>query len=387
MRLLQKVTYAYLLSSILIGKMLCRILIILAPLLRKKPTKDFLFLPYNHKDNIGCQVRVQAYLPLLLAGGYSFDVHYISDTKHFDWVFHQAKQTLIREYLFYNKIFWSRILWCYRSSRYKTVFFQRGLFPEFYDQTGTPLEKLLRAYNKNIIVDYFDADYVRNVKLILSIVKECDTVAVVNDFLKEFFLKHHKHVVINDLSIDTHLYKIKRDFSIHSPARLFWTGNPDNLQHIRDLLPILREVNEKHPIKLILITRAIDDIQDSFVEHHLWSSDSFNDIIINCDIALYPAPTQDDISMGKVAYKCLEYACCKLPIIASPYGLTSRFTKDDVLIAKTKEEWRQNIEELIKNQPLREILAQNAYQKVIQYHDTEATYKNFLNILTEGRKG
>jgi spore maturation protein CgeB len=69
-------------------------------------------------------------------------------------------------------------------------------------------------------------------------------------------------------------------------------------------------------------------------------------------------------------------------MIASPYGLSSRFTESDVLIARTEEEWYNAFIELIENKERRVQLAENAYQKILNYHDTKATYRNFVKILT-----
>jgi glycosyltransferase involved in cell wall biosynthesis len=382
MQLLQKITYVYLLCSLFVGRIVCNLLVFIAPIFRKKPIKDFLFLPYTHKDNSGTRARVQDYLPFFEKDGYTYDVHYICDAQYYTWVYYAPKKNKIREYLFYSHIFWSRLIWCFHSRNYRTVFYQRSLFPDFYDQRGTPLEKLMRAYNSDIIVDYFDADYVDNPQLIHAVIRECDTLTLVNDFLLNYFKNYHANLYLNDLSIDTERYIQKTNFDITQPVRIFWTGNIDNLLHVYQLLPILRRLHTKYPIRLVIVGRSKGEILDDFVEHHLWSEETFNDLITSSDIAVYPAFIVNDITLGKVAYKCLEYATCKVPMIASPYGLSSRFTESDVLIARTEEEWYNAFIELIENKERRVQLAENAYQKILNYHDTKATYRNFVKILT-----
>jgi spore maturation protein CgeB len=70
-------------------------------------------------------------------------------------------------------------------------------------------------------------------------------------------------------------------------------------------------------------------------------------------------------------------------MVASPYGLSSRFeNENDVLVALTQEDWIRSIIRLIEDQALRERLADNAFQKLMKYHDTKATYKNFVSILS-----
>ena len=100
------------------------------------------------------------------------------------------------------------------------------------------------------------------------------------------------------------------------------------------------------------------------------------------DIALYPAIENDEFNMGKVAYKSIEYGASALPIIASPYGLSTHFENEqDVLLAINPDEWEKQILRLIVDEDLRKKLGTNARIKTETFNSVNATYKNLISIL------
>lgn len=379
----ERLAYLWLLLSLTTGWWIVNILILLVPLLRKrKPSRDFLFFPYAHKDNSGTMTRVQEYLPFLEKDGFTYDVHYPSSQQQYDALYHTKHKSRAKEYWYYHNLFWKRLGGILKASNYKAVFFQRALFPEYYNQRRAILEQLLRAYSKNITVDFFDADYARNEPFYLNVIKYCDKVSVVNQFLCDYFSKHHPKVLFNDLSIDVSRYAVKHDFSIHQPVRFFWTGGIGNASHLKLVMPVLEEVNKLQPLKLVMVCKTTAGFTQEFIEHHVWNLKTFNDLLSGSDIALYPASEDNAFSRGKVAYKSLEYAAAKVPMVASPQGLSSRFEHNvDVLIATNQLEWKENILKLMDDESLRQRLANSAYDKLKRYHDVNVTYKNFLEIL------
>jgi glycosyltransferase involved in cell wall biosynthesis len=378
----QKLTYLFLLLSLGIGRVCIEFLKIIAPLIPGKPQKDFLFFPYTHKDNSGTISRFQEYFPFLDKDGYTYDIHYVCDMDHYNWIYYAPRKNNSREYMFFHQVFWSRLKWVLKAKNYRAVFFQRALFPDYYEQKSAMLEKLLHKLNNNVTVDYFDADYVRNDTYIMNIIKSCNKISVVNEDLFIYFSQFHSRILYNDLSIDIKRYKAKTDFSIHNPVRIYWTGSIGNAVNLQVILPVLEKINKTIPLVLVMICRTKAGFTQSFIEHHVWEEKTYIDYMIGSDLAIYPVLEDDEYSRGKVAYKALEYAVAKVPMVASEPGLSSRFEKGkDVLIANTKEEWESQLIKAIGDAALRKELAEGAYQKIIKYHDVKVTYKNFIEIL------
>ena len=379
-----KLANGLLLVSLAIGRGLAAVLMRFAPLLRKQnPAKDFLFFPYTHKDNIGTLARVQEFLPLLAADGFRCDVHYIATREHSNFLFAQPHNTRWHEYRYYRRIFWQRLRWVLRAPNYKAVFVQRGLFPDYYNQRRAVLERLLHALHPNVTVDYFDADYARNETLYADIVRQADKVAVVNDFLFDRYSTLHPRVFINDLSVSAKRYQVKDSFAIHQPVRLFWTGSASNArENLTAILPMLAELNATKPLTLVMVSPTKEGFDWPFVEHHEWSEETFFDLMAGADIALYPAAADNVFSRGKVAYKTLEYAASRLPMVASPQGLSSRFkSEEDVLLATNPEEWKAQLTRMMQDETLRKRLAESAHDKFMRYHEIRANYRSLLKIL------
>ena len=380
----ERIAYAWLRLSLALGWLVVKVAIAFAPFLKKrKPAKDFLFFPYTHKDNIGTRSRFREYFPLLTNDGYTFDVHYPSTRDEYMRLFHSDLPSRREEFEHSARLFWRRLKWILKAPDYKAVFYQRSLFPEFYDQRNALLEQLLRALHDNITVDFYDADYARNEPFYKNVIRRCDKITVVNKPLYDYFCQHHPRVLYNNLSVDATVHRVKDDFALHQPVRIFWTGSVTNAQaHLAPLMPVFETLNAAQPISLVLVSLNNAGLTQPFVEHHPYEGNTFNTLMRESDIAIYAAQHDDVFTRGKVAYKHLEYAATKVPMVASPFGLSEHFTPgEDVLVARNAGEWRSQLQLLINDASLRERMANSAYKKLLQHHDTKSTYENFLRFL------
>ncbi|GDX52801.1 glycosyl transferase [Bacteroidota bacterium] len=378
----ERAAYLFLSCALATGRLLALFFTTFPFLLkRKNPTKDFLFFPYAHKDNIGTISRFQIFLPLLEKDKFTFDIHYTWSAIEDEEIFFKSKSRT-KEYLFLARSFWRRLFQSMRAGNYRAVFFQRGLFPEYYDQFTPYLENLICKLNQNVTVDFFDADYGRNKKLVDATARVCNKVAVVNQHLFQYFNKLNPNVCYNDLAVDVNAYKIKSDYNIKTPIAIFWTGSEANALNLKEIIPVLERINLKYPLQLRMISRTTCGYASSIINHAQWKKETFFNEMINADIAIYPAMKDTEFTRGKVAYKSIEYGAAALPIVASPFGLSPHLEIDaDVLFANNIEEWEKQILRLISNESLRKKIGVNARMKAEKYHSVNSTYKNFLEIL------
>lgn len=378
----ERAAYLFLLCALVLGRLVAIFFTVFPFLLkRRNPEKDFLFFPYAHKDNIGTISRFQIFLPLLEKDKFTFDIHYTWSGKDDEEIFFKTKSRT-KEYLFFARSFWRRLFQILTAGNYRAVFFQRALFPEYYDQVTPHLERLLCKINQNVTVDFFDADYGRNKKLVDETAKICNKVSVVNEHLNQYFKKLNSNVLLNDLVVDVKKYKTKSDYSIKNPITVFWTGSEANSVYLKEIIPILERIYLNYPVRLRMISRTNCGYNSPIIQQAPWKTETFFNELINSDIALYPAMKDNEFNRGKVAYKTIEYGAASLPIVASNLGLSPHFVnEEDVLIANTPEEWEKQIIRLIKDEELRKKLGTNARIKTEKFHSVESTYKNFLAIL------
>ncbi len=380
----ERVAYLFLLGSLFIGKITVTLLAWFSFMIPKTgKQKDFLFFPRAHKNNSGTISRFQIYLPFLERDGYTYDIDYICDEKYYNKVFGKNKNR-VEEYFFYHRIFWSRLFRIITAKKYKAVFFHRVLFPDYYNQSFPYLSKLLRKFNNNIIVDYFDADYADDKNLVDLTVSYCDKVCVVNAHLYKYFSQIHNRVYYNNLAINTSPYIPKQEYDLHNPINIFWTGSPSNAPNLKKVIPILEKIYRQIPLKLVMVCKTNAGYTSPIIEQHPWEEETFFKYLSQADIAIYPALVDDEFHRGKVAFKVLDYVASKIPVVASPLGLSQNFEDNkDVLVANNEEEWERNILRLIEDKQLRINLADNAYKKLLQFHSLEATYQNFLKFLLD----
>lgn len=111
-------------------------------------------------------------------------------------------------------------------------------------------------------------------------------------------------------------------------------------------------------------------------------------IIASVDINL--VPLQDTIfNQAKSANKWLEAALVRVPSIASNVGTLSetiRNQMDGILVENTNESWIKNIEDLINNKNKRNLIAQNAYNRVKKEFVTTYTSATIRDFITSKLK-
>jgi hypothetical protein len=130
----ERAAYLFLLLSLASGWCTVKFLILISPILRKrKPSKDFLFFPYTHKDSAGTNSRFQQNFPLLDKDGYKYEAHFASTEESYNNLYFEYHPSRAYEYWFYHKIFWQRLGWVLKARNFKAVFFQRALFTYYYE--------------------------------------------------------------------------------------------------------------------------------------------------------------------------------------------------------------------------------------------------------------
>lgn len=337
--------------------------------------------PYYPENNIGAMVRFQNYLPFFDNEKISYDIHYIGN---YQTIFHTLMEGDKRydQYKLYIKIFWSRLFQTLKTGGYEAVYIQRGMFPFYPDQKEAIFEKLVYKLNKNITVDFYDADYIVNKSIVHSTVQYCHNVTVVNDFLANYFQKIHPNVKLFPIALTPEKYLLKQIYkSSDSVIKIFWTGTAGNIFNLLSIQSVLKKIAIKKQIQILIVCNKTIHIEGLIVENNLYDPSNFYTLMHSADIALYPVKEGNDTHKGAMAAKALEYAASGLPFVASPWGLSPYFTnKEDVLIANNLQEWEDYLLQLIESVELRKTIGSNARKTFMKYHSTEVSYP-YLNKL------
>ena len=377
----ERLTYLVMLSSNALVICCIHLCCIFSPLFKRKATKKLLLMPYIPSGNAGDVARFALYLPLLTEKGFAFDIFYPSNQSTFNSLFitHPNKR---RQYVFYMKIFWRRFFIVLKASKYESVYLQRELFPFYPDQNFPHLSKLLRKLNNNIVIDFYDPDYLINKNLVDNAVKFADKVTVANKELFDYFTQFKEKIFMHPLAIDMDVYETKKAFAINGKVEIFWTGSYYNSLKLLPLIPMLKKLNEKFPLHLKVVCPIDAGFDPSFCSVIPWNEKTFFHHLASADIALYPVGGNLDLERNKTAFKPLEYAAAKVPMVASPLGLTEFFRDgQEVLLADSDEEWQAQLEKLITSETLRMQLAENAFKQLKLHHDYHRSFDRLMEAI------
>lgn len=357
------------------------LLILLAPLLKKKKRRIKLGLfPYAQKGSDGYQRRFVEYFPYLEKEGFTYKIFDVCSNEDFRKTVNSSST---KKYSFYLKNYFIRISQTLQIRNCERVFIQRNLIPYFFDQKNPVLEKLAFKLCNHVVIDYWDAVWVGNPKLIDKSIKNAHKLSVVNNYLKDYFLQKHSNIEIFSLGINTEKYIIKPEYNLveYNTLTLVYTGLPE---HVGEMMKILEDVwtntSFDFNIKLIIISEKPAFSEKISIEHHLFDENTFFELLIKADVGIY-AVNDNVYSRGKMAMKTLDYASAGLPQICAPYGLSPHMNENEhYLCAKTTKEWVEALKTLYENADLRKKIGVSGRNLVEKHHELSKSFLTFKSI-------
>jgi glycosyltransferase involved in cell wall biosynthesis len=265
---------------------------------------------------------------------------------------------------------------------------------------------LAKVLKKKIIYDFDDAIWLtdrtnesrieRSIRWRSKVKLLCKwsyKVSAGNKYLADYARKFNNNVLINPTTIDT--------VNVHNPAAynkknlreqshinnlvIGWTGSHSTLKYLEELLPVLKQIEDKYPEISVLV---IADRQPTLPLKNLifkrWSEKSEIEDLMLMDIGIMPLH-DDEWTKGKCGFKALQYMALEIPAVVSPVGVNTEIVEDgiDGYWCKTTGEWFSNIERLILNKEERVRMGKLGRKKVIEHYSVESNSANFLSLFQE----
>jgi len=173
-----------------------------------------------------------------------------------------------------------------------------------------------------------------------------------NDYLLEFFKSRGVDGVISPTSVEPSDYIVKHHAQTATPT-LVWIGSSSTMKYLEQALPALDAASQKVPgLRLLTICdRQLRSAAIS-VEHVEWSLKTEAESLNRADIGIAPLP-EDRWTLGKCAFKIVQYLATGLPVIASPVGAQRQMIVDNGLLAETPGQWVAAIVRLARDEQLR----------------------------------
>lgn len=282
---------------------------------------------------------------------------------------------------------------CY-ARKAKVIFLQR----DFLYRVDFPfLESFLFKYAKfgrkcKIVFDLDDAIFIdkfgKQTKSLANkfsfIANNVDLVVAGNSYLADYFNKMQiskLEVVIIPTVVDCK--KFSNTKNNNHKLKIGWTGVSSNLKYLKNLENDLINLRKEFDYDFIIITNAgaKSPFENFKAEMLAWNEFGEVEQLQNLDIGLMPLP-KDEWSKGKCAFKILQYMALGIVAVATSVGANQEVIHDaenGLLI--DQDEWYEKLKSLILDPILRERLATNARQFVVEKYSLKAWEDNFFNLV------
>jgi glycosyltransferase involved in cell wall biosynthesis len=207
-----------------------------------------------------------------------------------------------------------------------------------------------------------------------------------NDYLAQYFSQYNNNIEVIPTAVDVDKYlsirKVQTDTFI-----VLWSGSGSGLKYLQEIEPALFDFFSKHmDAKLIVLSNAKPQfaslIEGKHYEFRKWSEEVEVSTFRESTVGLMPMP-DNEWTRGKCSYKMICYMAAEMPVLVSPYGMNFEvLQKGDIGIGCiTMSDWRHALEELYKNEILRQSYSHYALDVVKAHYDIKIIWAKLANAL------
>lgn len=282
--------------------------------------------------------------------------------------------------------------------KYDLVLLEYELFPYM----PAWFEYILTKRGVKYIVDYDDAifhKYDRHTNALMrsllgdkiaKVMQYAQSVIVCNSYLGAYASKYNKQVFTMPtvVLLDRYIEKIKEHQKRDDNRFIIgWIGSWTTGVYVLDIVPAMKQFVEKYDNvyfhlvgfdeKLLSKTER-EETHISMIE---WSEEDEIEDILDFDIGMMPLPN-DAWSRGKCGFKLVQYMSCKKPVIASYVGVNCSLIEEGINgLLVHHDEWFEAFEKLYLDEDLRNMMAQNNFNKIEKEYNNKIHAQRYVNLL------
>lgn len=349
---------------------------------KTKVKKDIAVFPYYANGWPGGYERIGNWKPYFESEGKIFDIYWCSTKKEFE-DFLRTK-SIIHKYRFHFKVLFRRIKTLKKLSQYSTIWIQRSFIP-YFPYKDSLFEKKLNKLNKNIIIDFYDADYTSNYNLIINAAKSAKKVSIATPFLKDYFTGLNANTHHLRMTIDYTKYIEKKHIdSSDNKIIIGWMGNPGNALNLKKLEKVFQKIETNYNnTEFHFLCSDLPMLNIKNLKSFSWDQKNFDyyNWIANIDIGISPYFGDSDRLKAKPAMKTLEFMASNIAVVSSIWGSFDKMKdKQDILIADSDQDWYDYLSKLILDKDFRIKIAKNGNKKMKKFHSYEKQFTQLKKI-------
>lgn len=352
-----------------------------------------LFLAPNPIGSATTRYRVAQYLPGLAAAGIDGTLVPFLSPQLFETMY--QKRQLSRKVAGILAAFRQRLLLTLRAGQFDAVFISREAMT-----LGPPVIEWLLAnlIHLPVIFDFDDATWVeyrsptygnltRFIKFpgkTRTIIKLSSAVIAGNGYLADYARQFNPNVHVIPTVVDTNLFQATLPTPHNTSHPIIgWIGSHSTSQYLSLITTALQAVAKRHRFLFRVIGAGreirIDGVE---IENLAWKMESETADFRGLDIGVYPIVT-DDWSLGKCAFKAIQYQAAGVACISSPVGMTREVITDGVdgVMAATEDDWISGLERLLVDVEWRKRLASAGAQTARERYSLEVHAPRMAGII------
>jgi len=337
--------------------------------------------------------RFEQYFAFLTENGYECELSYILNDKD-DKILY-SPGNLIQKFLITLKSANKRWRDVRRVDEYDIIFVQREAFMTY----STYFEKQFSKSKAKLVFDFDDSiwlldtsnankmwQWLKSSKKTGEIISYSNLVFAGNKYLADYAKQFNKNVKIIPTTIDTNLFKRKKEYINNETLCIGWSGSHTTIKHFEQAVPFLKTIKKKYGNKVYF--KVMGD--ELYINEELdikgipWSSEIEIDTLASFDIGIMPLPN-DEWVKGKCGLKGLSYMSLEVPTIMSAVGINTEIITDGIngYLANTDEEWVNKISQLIDSFELRRRLGIAGRKTVEEKYSFDSQKNNYLQSFNE----
>lgn len=351
-----------------------------------QPTRRVLALFKYGAEAASTRQRLLQFAPYLAANG--FDIHsapLLGDeyVRALASAHPAGRGAILRAYA-------KRLMTLFEARRYDVVWLHYELFPYL----PAAFERLLRAVNRPVVLDFDDAVFhqyddagstIRRALLrgkIATAIRGADVVTAGNAYLAAYASRYGADVRIIPTVVDTDQY-LPADTRPATPV-LGWIGSPSTWAYVEPVLPHILPVVARHGAEFHAIGAGPRARATPGVHAFDWTEASEIARVQAMTVGIMPVP-DEQWARGKCGYKLIQYMACGLPTLASPVGVNREIVGDGTtgFFAESGEEWANGVDRLLGDPDLCARLGRVGRERAVQSYSVASQRDAVLSALRD----
>ncbi|MBT0813052.1 glycosyltransferase family 4 protein [Litoribacter ruber] len=344
-----------------------------------------LLLPKYPRLGASSRVRSYQYIPLYESNGVEVTVSPFFNLPYLQSLY-SHKRPGIGNVLFR---YMTRLLVCLKVFKYDLVIIEKEVFPYF----PAIVEKLFSKFGVRFVVDYDDAifhNYDKHSSGVVvnmlgdkidQVMKCASGVWVGNDYLAQRAKAAGSAKIMHlPTSVDISKYKLKDHQEGFLPV-IGWVGSPTTIKYLRAILPVLEQLRQQVPFKLMVIGQQCELNYSGELEIVDWQEDREGEQLLSLDIGLMPLP-DSAWEQGKCSYKLIQYMAAGLPVVASPVGMNKKVVDHGTngFLAQNDADWIKYLTLLIQDVTLRNQMGLEGRRLVEAEYTIERNWEKIMGF-------